>query len=78
MTSDRPSRVGCTAPKYATRLATFLDFFKERERCGAEVVRVTPVGNFCAAHLEETRENYDQSLLKILRDRAGEAGNPFE
>jgi len=68
---------GCTAPKDKTS-RRLLDIFKPVERCGAEVVRETPLGNFCAACLEETRENYDQSLLKMLRDRAGKTGNPFE
>jgi len=68
---------GCTAPIDAAPVG-LLALFKERVRCGAEVVRETPLGNFCAVHLEETRKNYDQSLLKMLRDRAGKEGNPFE
>ena len=77
MTDPSLPRRGCTAPKDKTA-HTIFDIFPPVERCGAEVVRETPLGNFCAACLEEARKNYDQSLLKILRDRAGKTGNPFE
>jgi len=72
-----PTMRGCTAPIDVAPVG-LLALFKERVRCGAEVVRETPVGNFCVAHLEEIRENYDKSPLKILRDCAGKGGNPFE